>query len=121
MAAAGYVTVICNRPDNEIPPSHQAAAMKDAVESAGMTFHDLPLTHQTMTVERMQALADILENAGGPVLAYCASGTRSSVLWSLAQAMAGHSATEILAETQGAGYDLGHLLPHLQALSSGNT
>jgi uncharacterized protein (TIGR01244 family) len=46
----------------------------------------------------------------GPVLAYCASGTRSSVLWSLAQA-GRMPADEILGATARAGYDLSGLRP----------
>ena len=30
--AAGITTVICNRPDAEVPPSHQAEALRKAVE-----------------------------------------------------------------------------------------
>ena len=45
IAAAGYTTVINNRPCEEIPPSHQADVMRDAAEAAGLTFVVLPLTH----------------------------------------------------------------------------
>jgi protein tyrosine phosphatase (PTP) superfamily phosphohydrolase (DUF442 family) len=46
--AAGYDLVICNRPDAEVPPSHQSDAMRAAIEAAGLRFVVLPLTHQTM-------------------------------------------------------------------------
>jgi len=50
------------------------------------------------------------------VLAYCASGTRSSVIWSLGQA--GHLSTdEILAATAQAGYQLDQLRPALDAMA----
>ncbi|MFW8634211.1 TIGR01244 family sulfur transferase [Cribrihabitans pelagius] len=117
IAAAGYTTVICNRPDEEVPPSHQAEAIRAAAEAAGLHFEVLPLTHQTMTpdnVARQRALAEASE---GPVLAYCASGTRSSVVWALGQAREMET-DEILAKTAAAGYQLDGLRPALESLSA---
>lgn len=115
IAAAGFTTVICNRPDAEVPPSHQADTIRAAVESAGLTFHVLPLTHQTMTPENVAQQRAYFENADGPVLAYCASGTRCSVIWALGQA-SDVSVDEIMSATQKAGYDLSGLRPTLEAL-----
>ncbi|MBT9385522.1 TIGR01244 family phosphatase [Pseudooceanicola sp. CBS1P-1] len=115
--AAGFVRVICNRPDAENPPSHQAAAMAEAAEAAGIDFVVLPLTHDTMTPENVALQMDLAENAGGPVLAYCASGTRCSVIWSLGQASQGTAtADEILEATARAGYDLSGLRPRLMQI-----
>ncbi|MCG7622401.1 TIGR01244 family sulfur transferase [Epibacterium sp. Ofav1-8] len=116
IAAAGFTTVICNRPDAEVPPSHQAAALRAAVEAAGLTFQELPLTHQTMTAENVARQRELYENATGPVLAYCASGTRCSVVWSLGQA-GDLSVDTIMHVTQEAGYDLSGLRPTLDALA----
>lgn len=116
---AGFVRVICNRPDAENPPHLQAAAMARAAESAGLDFVVLPLTHDTMTPDNV-ALQMELATADGPVLAYCASGTRCSVVWSLAQASTGAlSVDEILETTARAGYDLSGLRPRLDQLSEG--
>ena len=49
-----------------------------------MRFVDNPVTHPTLTAERVAEQAEAM--AGGRTLAYCASGTRSSILWSLAKA-----------------------------------
>ncbi|MGB7319001.1 MAG: TIGR01244 family sulfur transferase [Planktotalea sp.] len=108
IAAAGYKTVICNRPDAENPPHLQAAAMAEAAQKAGVDFKVLPLTHQTMTPENVAKQFEYVANAGGPVLAYCASGTRCSVIWALSQA-GKQSADDILAQTAKAGYDLSGL------------
>ena len=40
---AGITSVICNRPDAEVPPSHQAETIGAAVRAAGMTFEVLPI------------------------------------------------------------------------------
>ncbi|WP_299298087.1 TIGR01244 family sulfur transferase [uncultured Tateyamaria sp.] len=116
IAAAGITTVICNRPDEEVPPAFQADAVEAAVLAAGMQFVRLPLTHQTMTPENVLLQANTASDADGPVLAYCASGTRSTVVWCLGQA--GQMPTaEILATAQRGGYDLGALTPTLEALA----
>ncbi len=110
IAAAGFRTIICNRPDSEIPVELSSDVMRIAAEAAGLGFVDNQVTHQTMTPERVAAQAEAM--AEGPVLAYCASGTRCSVLWSLVKA--GSMPTdEILQATAKAGYDLSGLRPRL--------
>ncbi|SFT59818.1 TIGR01244 family sulfur transferase [Sedimentitalea nanhaiensis] len=113
---AGIVLVICNRPDQEVPPSHQAQAIGAAVRSAGIRFEALPLTHQTMTAQNVARQRELIESSDGPVLAYCASGTRSSVVWALGQAGT-QSVDEILTCTAAAGYQLDGLRPTLEQLS----
>ena len=107
LAGAGYALVICNRPDAENPPERSAARMAEAAAAAGLRFEALPLTHDTLAAQagRQRALID---GAGGPVLAYCASGTRSAVIWALGQA-GDRPADEIVAAGARAGYDLGPL------------
>ena len=108
IASAGYKTVICNRPDAENPPHLQAAAMALAAEQAGVHFEVLPLTHQAMTPENIAKQFGFVDAADGPVLAYCASGTRCSVIWALSQA-GKQSADDILSQAAKAGYDLSGL------------
>jgi uncharacterized protein (TIGR01244 family) len=112
--AAGITTVICNRPDAEVPPSHQSDVMRAAIEAAGLRFEVLPITHQTMTPDRVAQQAAMVAASDGPVLAYCASGTRCSVLWALSQA-GQQSTDEILGAVARAGYDLSGLRPTLDA------
>ena len=115
--AAGFTRVICNRPDEEVPPSHQADAIGAALRDAGLEFEVLPLTHQTMTPENTAAQAGLIDNADGKVLAYCASGTRSTVAWALSRAGA-EPVEAILAQAAEAGYDLGGLRPTLEGLAA---
>ena len=116
IAAQGFRTVVCNRPDSENPAELSASVMRIAAEAAGLRFVDNPVTHPTMTPARIALQAEALGE--GPVLAYCASGTRSSVLWSLAQA-GRMPADEIIAATARAGYDLSGLRPRLDAPPQG--
>ncbi|CUH67012.1 Beta-lactamase hydrolase-like protein [Thalassovita gelatinovora] len=111
--AAGFVGVICNRPDEEVPPSHHAATIEAATIEQGLSFAALPLTHQTMTPENIAKQANLADTAEGPVLAYCASGTRSTVIWALGQA-GKQSADDILLAAAKAGYMLDQLRPQLE-------
>ncbi|MGR3616351.1 MAG: TIGR01244 family sulfur transferase [Paracoccaceae bacterium] len=113
IAAAGFTTVLCNRPDCEVPSSHQAAAIQEAVEAAGLTFHVLELTHQTMTPENIALQRSLAENCEGPVLAYCASGTRCSVVWALGH-VCDAGVEGVLEQTRQAGYQLDGLRPQLE-------
>lgn len=116
IAAAGFTTIICNRPDMEVPPSHQALAMKAATQAAGLQFVEIPVTHQGLNLEMVQAQKDAISASTGPSLAYCASGTRSSIVWSLTQA--GEMPTEdIIAATAAVGYDLGGMRGQIDALA----
>jgi uncharacterized protein (TIGR01244 family) len=112
IAEAGFTTIICNRPDAEVPPGLHAAEMARAAQAAGLRFEVLPLTHQTMTPENVARQRALIAGSEGPVLAYCASGTRSSVIWALGEA--GHSPVDdILAAARNAGYMLDNLRPTL--------
>ncbi len=115
IAAAGFVKVICNRPNTEVPLDLQSDAIGSAVIAAGMEYEVLELTHQTMTPENVARQKDLAESCAGPVLAYCASGTRCSVVWALGQCGT-LSADEILDATTKAGYDLAGLRPTLEQM-----
>lgn len=114
--AAGITRVICNRPDGEVPPDLQADAIGAVLRAAGLEFEVLPITHQTMTPQNVARQAALIDAAEGPVLAYCASGTRCTVIWALDQA--GKRPTdEILQIAAQGGYDLGGLRPTLDSMA----
>ena len=113
---SGFKTVICNRPDREVPPSHQAHTLEAAVRAAGLEFHALPMTHQTMTPDVI-AQQMTLSRSDGPVLAYCASGTRCTVAWAIGSAVEGQDIDQILSATQAGGYPLEGLRPTLEEVA----
>ncbi|WP_170604822.1 TIGR01244 family sulfur transferase [Ruegeria arenilitoris] len=115
IAEAGFVKVICNRPNTEVPTEMHSDAIGEAVRAAGMEYEVLELTHQTMTPENVARQKSLAESCEGPVLAYCASGTRCSVVWALGQCDC-MSAEEILEATSKAGYALEGLRPALEQM-----
>lgn len=84
--AAGFTTIIDNRPDGEIPGHLQTAAIQAAATAMGFDFVVNPIIGGAMTEANVTAQAAAIAAASGPVLAYCASGNRSSVVWALAHA-----------------------------------
>lgn len=116
IAEAGFKTIICNRPDAEVPPSHLAGVMAAEAQKRGLVFVANPVTHQGLNMQMIDAQKAALDGSDGPTLAYCASGTRSSIVWALGQATE-MSADDILAATSAAGYDLGGMRPQLDALA----
>ena len=114
----GVAAILCNRPDGEVPPALSSARMEAACAAEGLPFAVLPALPAEMgpaLAERQrEAVAQLARSAGpeGVVLAYCASGTRCATLWALGEA-GRRPPEEILERAAKAGYDLGHLLPHL--------
>jgi uncharacterized protein (TIGR01244 family) len=118
LAEAGFTTVICNRPDEENPADRRAEAVRRAVEDAGMTFVDNPLSHGHLTPEIVELQRQTLDSAPGPVFAYCASGNRCSILWALAEA--GRQPTGVLIDAAGRwGYNLEPYRAQIDALAKG--
>lgn len=117
IAAAGFTTVICNRPDAEVGPELSCAAIRDAAEAVGITFIPLPLDQETLTPDNGIRQVEAIADATGPVLGYCRTGTRSTVIWALGQA-GKMPVDEILAKAAEAGYQLDHLRPALEHLAA---
>ncbi len=117
LADAGFTLVINNRPDNEVGPDKHSEAMRAAAEAAGLKYVENPLTMETMTEDRLAIQRDSLSECEGKVLAYCRSGTRSTICWALSQAAEMESDVILMAAAQG-GYDLAGLKPHLDHIKS---
>jgi uncharacterized protein (TIGR01244 family) len=104
IAAAGFTTVICNRPDTEVPTGLQVDALRRAATAAGLRFEVLALDQQTLTAENAVRQRELIDS-GGKVVAYCRTGTRCSVIWAMGQA-ASLGVPEVLQQTAAAGYQL---------------
>ena len=116
IASAGFTTVICNRPDGEIPPEYQANAIRAAVEAAGLRFVVNPVIGGAITMENVTAQGAAISDSVGPVLAYCASGNRSSIVWALSQA--GRLTTdELIGIPARHGYSLEPFRPTIEQLA----
>ena len=110
-AAEGFVLVINNRPDGEEPGQPTSAEVEAAAKAAGLGYVHIPV-RGAPTPDQVEANYRAVEAAGGPVLAFCRSGTRSIVTWSLGQFQADErSAQELVELGSQAGYDLSGAFP----------
>lgn len=114
--AAGFVAVVNNRPDDEQEGQPAGEDIRAAALAAGLTYAAIPITHAGFSLPQVQAMRDLLEQATGPILAFCRSGTRSCNLWALAAAKAGGDPDVLIAKAAAAGYELEALRPLLDQL-----
>lgn len=112
LKAAGFATIINNRPDGEAPDQPSSASIEAAAQAAGLVYHYIPLGRDGVSPDMVERTRSALARSEGPVFCYCRSGTRSTTLWALSQA-GSMPAGEIIAEAAGAGYDMSHLRGHL--------
>ncbi len=85
--AAGFRSVICNRPDDEQPGQPSADSVKQAAEAAGLEFRYIPVISGQITEQNVADQAAALGDLDGPVFAYCRSGARCTNLYALIQEM----------------------------------
>lgn len=112
-AELGFTFVINNRPDGEQPGQPTSAEMEAAAKSAGLGYAAIPITHAGFSDSQVTAMSDALAAAPGPVLAFCRSGTRSTLIWALARARAGDDPATLARKAESAGYDLSPIRPLL--------
>ena len=79
----------------------------------------IPVTHAGFSEAQVRAMADALAAADGPVLAYCRSGTRSTLLWSLAEASRGIDPEMLARQAAQAGYDISPVRALCDVLATG--
>lgn len=118
IAAAGFRSIVSNRPDSESPGQPEASEIEAAARAAGLAFACLPVIGSPDD-DQGKAFGALMKELPGPVLAYCRSGTRSAALWSLAEAANGRDAGEIVSAAAAAGYDMRGLGPRLVRLAQG--
>ena len=104
--ALGIAMIVNNRPEGEAPDQASGESIEVAARSAGMDYRAIPVTHAGFSEEQVRAMAMAIEEADGPVLAYCRSGTRSTLLWALARAAQGDDPGAIAGSAARGGYDI---------------
>lgn len=116
LAAEGFRVLINNRPDAEVGPDENSAAMKAAAEAAGLEYREIPFVPGQVTPDMVEAQAEALALPGRKI-AYCRSGNRSTVLWALSRA--GEEPTADLVETAAsAGYDISGVRPLIDSIAA---
>lgn len=117
-ANLGVTLVINNRPEGEAADQTPGRDIEAAARAAGMDYVAIPVTMQSMSDADVDAMREALGEARGPVLAYCRSGTRSTLLWALARAKAGANPEEIAQGAAAAGYDVSPVRSAMEAYAA---
>jgi uncharacterized protein (TIGR01244 family) len=82
--AAGFRSIIGNRPDTEdgaVPHGE----IEQAARAAGLGFRFIPVVSGAITQKNVEDQAKALDELEGPVFAYCRSGARCTNLYGLVQ------------------------------------
>lgn len=84
--AAGFKSVICNRPDNEggpTQPDHKT--LEAAANRVGLKFAYLPVISGKISDADVADFKNLIKALPTPVLAFCRSGARSKTLYERAR------------------------------------
>lgn len=115
----GIALIVNNRPEGESDDQTPGAEIEAAAKAAGIAYVAIPVSHAGFSLPQVEALDAALASAGdAPVLAYCRSGTRSTLLWALTQAKRGMAPDQIAASAAGAGYDIGPIRAQVDMLAA---
>ncbi|MEQ9258468.1 MAG: TIGR01244 family sulfur transferase [Roseovarius sp.] len=113
IAGAGYASILCNRPDGEEYGQPDFDGIRTAAETAGLEARWVPIVSGQITPDALEAFGAALEEMPKPILAYCRSGTRCTMLWAITQHGRMEEA-EIVRRAADAGYDVAGLMRQMQ-------
>ena len=102
----GVTMIVNNRPDGEEPDQPAGADIQHAAEQLGIAYRHIPIL-RGIGPSDVEAMRDAIRECGdGKLLAFCRSGTRSTLAWALARAEDGVPRDEIERCAGAAGIDL---------------
>ena len=108
----GVTMIVNNRPDGEELDQPLGAEIEEAAYAAGMDYRSIPIIRGIGPADA-EAMQDAIDATRGKMLAFCRSGTRSSLAWALAKNDEGMPREEIERRLASVGVDptpIAHLL-----------
>lgn len=116
----GVSFILNNRPEGESADQTAGDDIAAAAAAAGIGYAAVPVNHSGFAPWQLDGMDEALGNVaqGGKLLAYCRSGTRSTLLWALARARAGDNPDALSDIASAAGYDLSPVRQIMDALAS---
>lgn len=105
LARRGFRSIIGNRPDGEAPDQPRWTDVKAAALAAGMEAVHIPVVASQIGEADIRAFREAIERLPKPIAAFCRTGTRSAILWALANKPS-KSAEERIRIAKSQGYDL---------------
>jgi len=111
-ARLGFKTLVANRPDSEEPGQPAMADIESAARANGMEWVYMPVESGNIFDNDVDRFDAMIQQVNKPVLAFCRSGTRCTVLWALSSART-EPARDVINKARNAGYDIGGLAPRM--------
>ena len=105
LADRGYRSIIGNRPDGEAPDQPTWNELNAAAHARGMKAVHIPVVAGQIGEADIRAFGEALERLPKPIAAFCRTGTRSTLLWALAN-VASLTVDERIKIAAKEGYDL---------------
>ena len=84
LADRGYRSIIGNRPEREAPDQPAWTELEAAARVRGMEAVHIPVVASNIGEAEVRAFREALERLPKPIAAFCRTGTRSTLLWALA-------------------------------------
>ena len=112
LVGEGITMLVNNRPDGEEPGQPLGVEIEEAARAVGLDYRAIPIIRGIGPADA-EAMQEAIKSAGGKLLAFCRTGTRSSLAWALAKNDEGMPREEIEERLRSAGVDptpIAHLL-----------
>lgn len=78
--ALGYKSIVCHRPDQEDPGQPDFAEIAARATALGLEVAHIPISGPP-TADAVRAMVDALDELPKPMLGYCRSGNRSTIIF----------------------------------------
>lgn len=118
VAALGFRSIIGNRPDGEEPDQPAFAALEAAARHHGLETRHIPVVASRIGADDVEQFREALRDLPKPIYAFCRTGTRSTLLWALANTDT-LTADERIRMAAAHGYDISAFRPLLEAADQG--
>jgi len=83
IAAQGFRSIVNNRPDGESPGQPKNEDLAHVAAELGLNYVYIPVISGQLTQKNVDDFNRVCEDLEGPVLLFCRSGARCTVLWQL--------------------------------------
>ena len=86
IAADGFRSIMCNRPDGEQTGQTPYAEIAAAAMAQGLAVRHVPVVSGAISPDDVAAFKRAIAELPAPVFAYCRSGARCTNLWQMSAA-----------------------------------
>lgn len=118
VAALGFRSIIGNRPDGETTGQPSFASLATTAERHGLQNRHIPVVASQISSQDIGRFRQALKELPKPIYAFCRTGTRSTILWALANSET-LTTDERIRIAAAHGYDIGAFRSLLETADQG--